>query len=116
MDKLPFSPLRDSYSPELGDEVITTKFQAGMPRQRLAFIGAPHTAAVSFTLSKAQHNDLMSFYYSHRTSPFGLRLFAVNGDLHWYECRFLKPPKAKQLGATMYQSSVDIVINSQPYE
>ena len=116
IDKLNFSPLRDSYTPDLGNEVITTTFKAGMPRQRRAFIGAPHTASVTFRLKKADHNTLMAFYYSHQTKPFGLQLFAIDGELKWYECRFLSAPKPRQLGATVYDTSVDIVIAAKPYE
>lgn len=116
IDKLNFLPLRDSYSPDLGNEVVTTTFKAGMPRQRRAFIGAPHTASVTFRLKKADHNTLMSFYFAHQTKPFGLQLFAVDGEIRWYECRFISPPSPRQIGGDYYDTSFEIVMAANPYE
>jgi len=116
MDKLTLSPQRDSYNPQVGDDVISTKFQTGLPRQRVAFVGTPHNSNVSFLLKTTEFNYFMQFYYAHRATSFGVQLFAIDGALRWYECVFTSSPRHRQLAHNVYSVSIDLTIASQPYE
>lgn len=115
MNKLRFSPLRDSYAPKLGDDVTTTSFISGLPRQRLTKSGVPTTSQVGFQLSDTEFDEFMNFYFDNRTTPFLMELFAIDSKLYDYECRFLNPPESRQLAYKQYQVSVSIVIGARPY-
>ena len=51
-------PLRDSYNVTLGNDVVTTQFEKGMPRQRLGGVGSPHQLSVTFR-HKGQHQEYL---------------------------------------------------------
>lgn len=114
MDKLPFSPQRSSYTPRLGNDIRTTSYVSGLPRQRQVSQGAPHTSPVTFILKTPDFNEFMDFYYTYRALPFLVELFAIDGALRWYECRFLDAPNHRQLAFNLYEVSTNLVISSLP--
>src|SRR5699024_8150396 len=74
-------PLLDSYNPTLGNDVITTQYENGMPRQRLAGVGRPHQTPVSFR-HKAQHQDyILAFWRVYRARAFAMRLILDGTEL-----------------------------------
>lgn len=115
MNKLNFSPLRDSYTPKLGDCVTTTAFISGMPRQRITKSGVPSTATVTFQLSATEFDEFMSFYFANSALPFLMELFAIDSKLYDYECRFTSPPEPRQLAYNVFQVSIPLVIGARPY-
>ena len=115
MNKLRFSPLRDSYAPKLGDDVTTTSFISGLPRQRLTKSGVPTTTSVAFQFNDIEFDEFMNFYFANRATPFLMRLFAIDSKLYDYECRFTSPPEARQLAYKQFQVSIAIVMGARPY-
>lgn len=102
-------PLLDRYSPTLGNDVITTQYENGMPRQRLAGVGRPHQTPVSFR-HKAQHQDyILAFWRLYRARAFAMRLILDGTDLAWYECRFIGEPSISALGANVFEFSIGLV-------
>lgn len=107
-------PLRDSYNPTLGNDVITTQFENGMPRQRLAGVGRPHQTPVSFR-HKAQHQDyILAFWRVYRARAFAMRLILDGTDLAWYECRFIGEPSILALGNNVFEFSINLVCRPKP--
>ena len=53
LPRLVLCPLRDSYDPTLGNDVITTQYESGMPRQRLAGVGRPHQVGVTLGIRRS---------------------------------------------------------------
>lgn len=116
LPKLALVPLRDSYSPTLGNDVITTQYENGMPRQRLAGVGRPHQTPVSFR-HKAQHQDyILAFWRVYRARAFAMRLILDGTDLAWYECRFIGEPSIVSLGANVFEFSINLVCRPKPLD
>jgi len=114
LPKLILCPLRDSYSPTLGNDVITTQYENGMPRQRLAGVGRPHQTPVSFR-HKAQHQDyILAFWRLYRAKAFAMRLILDGTDLAWYECRFIGEPSILALGNNVFEFSIGLVCRPKP--
>lgn len=114
LPKLVLCPLRDSYSPTLGNDVITTQYENGMPRQRLAGVGRPHQTPVSFR-HKAQHQDyILAFWRVYRARAFAMRLILDGTDLAWYECRFIGEPPILSLGGGVFEFSINLVCRPKP--
>lgn len=110
LDKFVLCPLRDSYNIQLGDDVITTQFESGMPRQRLNGVGQPHQVSVTFR-HKGQHQDYFYYFWMlHRTKPFAMKLIAGNSQLAWYECRFIGSPGHSDLGNNVHEVSIGILV------
>ena len=109
LPKLILCPLLDSYNPTLGNDVITTQYENGMPRQRLAGVGRPHQTPVSFR-HKAQHQDyILAFWRVYRARAFAMRLILDGTDLAWYECRFIGEPSILSLGGGVFEFSINLV-------
>ena len=116
LPKLILFPLRDSYSPTLGNDVITTQYENGMPRQRLAGVGRPHQTPVSFR-HKAQHQDyILAFWRVYRARAFAMRLILDSTDLAWYECRFIGEPSILALGNNVFEFSINLVCRPKPLD
>ena len=114
LPKLILCPLRDSYSPTLGNDVITTQFENGMPRQRLAGVGRPHQTPVSFR-HKAKHQDyILAFWRVYRARAFAMRLILDRTELAWYECRFIGEPSILALGNNVFEFSINLVCRPKP--
>lgn len=103
-------PLRDSYNVTLGDDVVTTQFDRGMPRQRLGGVGSPHQLSVTFR-HKGKHQDYIhKFWELYKTKPFAMRLIIGSPTLSWFECRFLGSPTHAELGADVHEFSIALVV------
>lgn len=103
-------PLRDSYNVTLGNDVVTTQFEKGMPRQRLGGVGSPHQLSVTFR-HKGQHQEyLYSFWELYKTKSFAMRLIIGSPTLSWFECRFLGSPTHTELGADVHEFSIGLVV------
>lgn len=116
LPKLILCPLRDSYIPTLGNDVITTQYENGMPRQRLAGVGRPHQTPVSFR-HKAKHQDyILAFWRVYRARAFAMRLILDGTDLAWYECRFIGEPSLNVLGGGVFEFSINLVCRPKPLD
>lgn len=116
LPKLVLCPLRDSYNPTLGNDVITTQFENGMPRQRLAGVGRPHQTLVTFR-HKAKHQDyILAFWRLYRAKPFAMRLILDSTELAWYECRFVGEPSILSLGGGVFEFSINLVCRPKPLD
>ena len=116
LPKLILCPLRDSYNPTLGNDVITTQYESGMPRQRLAGVGRPHQVGVTFR-HKAQHQDyILAFWRVYRARAFAMRLILDGTDLAWYECRFIGEPSILSLGGGVFEFSINLVCRPKPLD
>jgi len=114
LPKLALVPLRDGYDPMLGDDVITTKYTSGMPRQRLGGVGSPHEVSVTFR-HKAVHQDyILAFWRLYRASPFAARLILDDSGLSWYECRFVGRPSPREIGANTFEFGISLVCRPRP--
>lgn len=103
-------PLRDSYNVTLGDDVISTQYTKGPPRQRLGGVGAQHQTPVTFR-HKGQHQQyLYDFWLLHRAKPFAMRLIIGSPALSWFVCRFVGSPTHSYLGADVHEFSIGLVI------
>lgn len=114
LSKFALVPLRDSYSPTLGNDVLTTQFTHGMPRQRLGGVGSPHQTQVMFR-HKSQHQDyILAFWRLYRAKPFAMRLKIDSTSMQWYECRFVGEPQMGFLGGNVYEFGINLVCRPQP--
>lgn len=114
LPKLALCPLRDGYSATLGNDVLTTQFDNGMPRQRLNGVGRPHNISVGFR-HKAQHQDyILAFWRVNRAKAFALRLIVDGSDLAWYECRFVGEPSINTLGGNVFEFAISLVVKPRP--
>ena len=114
LPKLILCPLLDSYSPTLGNDVITTQYENGMPRQRLAGVGRPHQTPVSFR-HKAKHQQyILAFWRVYRARAFAMRLILDGTELAWYECRFIGEPSILSLGGGVCEFSINLVCRPKP--
>jgi len=108
--QLVLCPLLESYGATLGNNVTTTQYDNGMPRQRLNGIGRPHQVQVSFR-HKAIHQDyITAFWRVNRARAFALRLIVDGSDLAWYECRFVGEGKPSVLGGNVFEFSINLVV------
>lgn len=116
LPKMILCPLRDSYSPNLGSDVITTQYANGMPRQRLDGVGRPHQTPVSFR-HKAQHQEyILAFWRVYRAKAFAMRLILDGTDLAWYECRFIGEPSILAIGNNIFEFSIGLVCRPKPLD
>lgn len=116
LPKLLLCPLLESYSPTLGNDVITTQFESGMPRQRLAGVGRPHQTPVSFR-HKAEHQEyLLAFWRLYKAKPFAMRLILDSTSLEWYECRFIGDVQVRPIGGGGHEFATTIVARPKPLD
>lgn len=114
LPKLILCPLRDSYSVSLGNDVITTQYENGMPRQRLNGVGRPHNVGVAFR-HKSEHQEyILAFWRVYRARAFAMRLFADGTDLQWCECRFIGEPQLTSLGNGVFEFVINLVVKPKP--
>lgn len=116
LPKLVLCPLLDGYSATMGNDVITTQYENGMPRQRLAGVGRPHQVGVMFR-HKAVHQDyILAFWRLNRAKAFALRLILDDSGLNWYECRFIGEPSISALGGNVFEFSISLVCRPKPLD
>lgn len=114
LPQLILCPLLEDYDVEIGDDVTSTQFTNGPPRQRLNGVGRPHQVRVRFR-HKAVHQDyLLSFWRLQRTKPFAMRLIIDSTSMEWYECRFIGSPKPQVLGGGIFEMSAMLVVTARP--
>lgn len=116
LPKLLLCPLLDSYSPTLGNDVITTQYESGMPRQRLAGIGRPHETPLEFRHKGIHQEYLLAFWRLNRNKPFAMRLKLDSTSMEWYECRFVGAVQPVPLGGDAYSFSCAIVARPKPLD
>ena len=116
LPQLMLCPLRDSYNLTFGDDVLTTEYSDGMPRQRLDSTGRPHHTTIGFINSKAKQDYLQAFWRVNRAKPFALRLLGDSTTLEWYECRFISPPSLRALAPNVFDWSCDVVVKPKPLD
>lgn len=110
LPKLVLCPLLEGYSVDLGNDVISTQYTNGMPRQRLGGVGSPHRLSVTFR-HKGQHQQyIYSFWEWHKTKSFAMRLKIGSPTLSWFECRFLGSPTTRDLGGNVHEFSIELVV------
>ena len=116
LPKIVLCPLLESYSVTLGNDVLTTQYDNGMPRQRLNGVGRPHNISVSFR-HKAQHQEYaLAFWRVYRARAFAMRLIIENTDMQWYECRFIGEPQLVTLGNNVFEFSVGLIVKPKPLD
>lgn len=114
LPQLILCPLLDGYNPTLGNDVITTQYTSGMPRQRLGGVGSPHEVSVTFR-HKAVHQDyILAFWRLYRAKPFAMRLILDDTGMSWYECRFIGSPSFGALGGGVFEFSIGLVCRPKP--
>lgn len=114
LPQLMLIPLRDSYELTFGDDVLSTEYSDGMPRQRLDSTGRPHDTPIGFINTKAQQDYLIKFWRINRAKPFSLKLIGDSTELEWYECRFISRPIQKELAPNVFEWSSNIVVKPKP--
>lgn len=102
MNKLMLMPNRENYSFMLGQSVITTETQEGMPRQRLSSVGTTHRVTAKYECTKAQWQYMLSFLRANRAKPFLAYLLLDDIEPAWYECRAI-PDEAGLQASTMHE-------------
>ena len=107
-------PLRDSYDLTFGDDVVTTEYSDGMPRQRLDSTGRPHRTPIAFRNRAAAHDYLLAFWRTYRARPFAMRLYSSSSKLEWHECRFLGNPNQKEIVSQLFDWSCEVVVKPKP--
>ena len=116
LPQLILCPLRDSYNLTFGDDVVTTEYSDGMPRQRMDSTGRPHHTPIGFINSKAQQDYLTAFWRIYRAKPFAMQLYSSSTTLEWHECRFVGSPNQKEIGYQLFDWSCDIVVKPKPLD
>lgn len=116
LPKLALVPLRDSYSPTLGNDVLTTQFTHGMPRQRLGGVGSPHQVEVRFRHKSVHQDYILAFWRLYRAKPFAMRLILDDTGMSWYECRFIGSPSFGALGGNVFEFSINLVCRPKPLD
>ena len=109
-------PLRDGYGVSLGNDVITTQYENGMPRQRLNGVGRPHSVSVAFRHKEVHQEYILAFWRVYRAKAFAMRLFTDNTDLQWCECRFIGEPQLNSLGNNVFEFSINLVCKPKPID
>ena len=114
LPKLVLCPLKDSYSATMGNDVITTQYDNGMPRQRLSGAGRPHKVGVTFRHKSVHQDYILAFWRVYRAKAFALRIILDSSSLQWYECRFLGEPSISALGGNVFEFSIALVCKPKP--
>lgn len=114
LPKLLLCPLLESYSVTLGDDVLTTQYETGMPRQRLGSIGRPHEVSVGFRHESVHQDYILAFWRLYRMKPFALRLVIEDTSLSWYECRFVGAPSKRKVGGDVYEFNANLLVKPKP--
>ena len=115
LPRLQLKPLLDGYGVKLGDNVITTEVEYGMPRQRLASVGAVHNVSPTYRCTKDQYQYLMAFLRAYRARAVMMYHHFDDTEPSWYECRIVSAPSVKHVGYQCYDVSFDIVAKSTRY-
>lgn len=110
LPRLILCPLLDSYSATLGNDVITTQYENGMPRQRLSGVGRPHNLSVSFRHKKQHQDYILAFWRTYRAKAFAMRLIIDSTSMEWYECRFVGEPQLQVLGGGVSEFIIGLVV------
>lgn len=118
-DNLPqliLCPLLDSYNVAIGDDVISTQYTNGPPRQRLDGVGRPHNVQVAFRHKAVHQEYIMRFWRIHRAKSFAMRLMVESTDMEWYQCWFDGPPQPIPLGGGVFEFRVGLIVKARPID
>lgn len=114
LPQLILCPLLDSYNVAIGNDVISTQYSNGPPRQRLDGVGRPHNVQVAFR-HKAQHQEyIMRFWRVQRAKPFAMRLMIESIGMEWYQCWFDGPPQPMPLGGGVFEFRINLIVKARP--
>lgn len=116
LPQLILCPLRDSYNLTFGDDVVTTEYSDGMPRQRMDSTGRPHRTPIAFRNRAAAHDYLLAFWRVYRAKPFAMQLYSSGTTLEWHECRFVGSPSQKEIGYQLFDWSCDVAVKPRPLD
>jgi hypothetical protein len=114
--QLVLCPLLESYNATLGNDVTTTQYDNGMPRQRLNGIGRPHQVQVSFRHKERHQEYILAFWRLHRARAFAMRLILDGTTMEWYECRFVSDSQPRVLGGGIFEFSISLVCKPKPLD
>ena len=115
LPKLQLKPLLDGYGVKLGNNVMTTEVEYGMPRQRLKSVGAVHRVSPTYRCTKAQYQYLMAFYRTYRARAVMMYHHFDDVEPSWHECRIVSEVSVEHVGYQVYDVSFDVVAKSTRY-
>ena len=117
MNKLMLMPNREGYNFMLGQSVITTETQDGLPRQRLSSVGTTHRVNATYQCTKAQWQYMLAFLRANRAKPFLAYLLLDDVEPAWYECRAIPSDTGYQAGTIheiLYTIELPLIAKSRP--
>ena len=115
LPKLQLRPQLDGYGVQLGNDVITTEAEHGMPRQRLQSVGVVHRVSPTYRCTKAQYQYLMIFLRAYRARAMLMYHHFDDTEPSWYECRIVSDVSVQHVGYQVYDVSFDVVAKSTRY-
>lgn len=119
LPKLQLKPLRESYSFALGQNVISTEMQAGMPRQRLSAVGTTHRVNATYQCTKSQWQYMLAFLRANRARAFLAYLLLDDIEPRWYECRVIPSNDGLQASTThevLYSIELPLIAKAMPID
>ena len=115
LPRLQLKPLRSGYGFSLSTGVVSTETQAGMPRQRLASVGAVHRISPTYKCTRAKWQYFLAFMRAYRGRAFYAYLLLDDIDHHWYECRMVgESLQVSTLGDQMFSVKLDLIVKPRP--
>lgn len=115
LPKLHLKPLRSGYGFSLSTGVVSTETQAGMPRQRLASVGAVHRISPTYKCTRAKWQYFLAFMRAYRGRAFYAYLLLDDIDMQWYECRMVNESlKVSTLGDQIFSVQLDLIVKPRP--
>ena len=115
LPKLQLIPQLDGYGVKLGNNAITTEVEYGMPRQRLASVGAVHRVTPTYRCTKAQYQYMMVFLRAYRARAVLMYHHFDDVEPSWYECVIVSNISVGHVGYQCYDVSFDVVAKSTRY-
>ena len=115
LPQLQLRPQLNGYGVQLGNDVITTEVEHGMPRQRLQSVGVVHRVSPTYRCTKAQYQYLMTFLRAYRARAMLMYHHFDDTEPSWYECRIVSDVSVQHVGYAVYDVSFDVVAKSTRY-
>ena len=116
LPKLQLRQQLNGYGVQLGNDVITTEVEHGMPRQRLQSVGVVHRVSPTYRCTKAQYQYLMTFLRAYRAQAVMMYHQFDEIEPSWYECRIVSDVSVQHVGYAVYDVSFDVVAKSTRYD
>lgn len=116
MNQFKLTPDLSGYGAQLGEAVLRTQGQYGLPRQRADGVNAPHLVQASITLKTKPHNYLLAFYRQNRAKRFTANLLTDKAEVVAHECQFASTLDIHPLGAGVYQTSFTLLVKPLPID